>query len=72
MAAAINTISDLMEKSSTISSSVCKFLHEKDVWDEKFAETKINIEHTNTQIASAQIALEIAKQNQINHQTQND
>ena len=55
-----------------LGSTIGKFNHTSDDWQEKISETTVDITHTNRQIAGAQLALAIAQQNQINHQTQID
>jgi len=71
-AAAVKAIADTLDKGASLSTSIGKFQHTKDDWSEKASEAQTDIEHTNRQIAGAQLALEIAQQNQINHQLQND
>ena len=71
-AAAVKAIADTLDKGASLASTIGKFNHTSDDWGEKIAETNIDIGHTNQQIAGAQLALEIAQQNQTNHQTQID
>jgi hypothetical protein len=50
----------------------CRYQHASDDWFEKWAEQQTDLEHTQTQIAGATLGLQIAQQNQTNHQTQID
>ena len=43
-----------------------------DAWDEGYREAQIDIDQANAQIASAELALQIAQQNQVTHQEQID
>jgi hypothetical protein len=71
-AAAVKAIADTVDKAASLANAIGKFNHTSDDWQEKITETTSDIEHTNRQIAGAQLALEIAQQNQTNHQTQID
>jgi hypothetical protein len=49
-----------------------KYQHISDDLNQKLVETNIDITRTNSQIAGAKLALQIAQQNQVNHQEQID
>ena len=69
---AVKALADVFDKGGTMANAIGKFLHTQDDWKEKAAETVIDIGHTQTQIAGANLALQIAQQNQILHQEQID
>jgi hypothetical protein len=71
-AAAVKAIADTLDKGASLANAIGKFQHTHDDWHEKAAEAQTDIDHSNQQIAGAQIALEIAQQNQTNHQLQID
>jgi len=66
------TIGAIAEKAGGISKTIGDMLHRHDDWSQKATEAQFDLDRINIQIAGAQLALQIAQQNQINHQTQID
>lgn len=71
-ATAVKSMADTLDKGGTLANSVGKLQHNKDDWNQKISETNIDVTKTNLQLAGAELALQIAQQNQINHQAQID
>ena len=71
-AEAIKALATGMDKNAALLNAMGKFSHTKDDLVEKITEANIDIEHTNLQIAGAQLDLQIAQQNQALHQEQID
>lgn len=69
-AAASKAIVDAIDKTATLANTIGKYQHSSDDFFEKLQEQQIDNQRTQTQIAGAEIALQIAQQNQINHQAQ--
>jgi hypothetical protein len=71
-ATAVKSIADTLDKGGMLANNIGKLMHNKEDWNEKIAETNIDVTKTNLQLAGAELALQVAQQNQINHQTQMD
>jgi fibronectin type 3 domain-containing protein len=71
-AAATKAIADALDKGAALLNAQGKFSHTSDDLAEKVTEANMDIAHTNLQIAGAQLGMQIAAQNQTNHQTQAD
>jgi len=69
-AAASKAIADAIDKTALLCNNIGKYAHSSDDFFEKWQEQQTDLSHTQQQIAGAQIALEIAQQNQANHQAQ--
>jgi hypothetical protein len=66
------TAASALDKGAQLARQQGSYTHRKDNWDQAAAEAQIQIQQTNAQLASAQLALQIALQNQANHQEQID
>ena len=61
-----------VDRASKLAYQIGNFQHRKDGWDQSKREADIQVAQTTSQIAAAQLALQIAQQNQILHQEQVD
>ncbi len=71
-AAASKAIADAIDKTATLCNTIGKYVHSSDDFFEKWQEQQTDTAHTQTQLAGAQLALQIAQQNQTLHQEQID
>jgi hypothetical protein len=69
---ALTALAAIAEKTGGISKTLGDMWHRHDDNSEKATEAQLDRDHTDIQIAGAQLALEIVQQNQTNHQTQID
>jgi hypothetical protein len=61
-----------LEKGAALASKQGGYAHRMDSWKQAAAEAQLAINQANIQLASAQLALQIAQQNQVTHQEQID
>ena len=71
-AQATKAIADVLDKTATLCKDIGKYAHSSDDFFEKFEEQQIDLQHTQTQIQGAQLALQIAEANRARNQTQID
>jgi hypothetical protein len=68
----VTGVADLLAAGGALSNTIGSWNHRQDNWREAAAEANIQITQTNIQIAGANLALQIAQQNQVLHQEQID
>ena len=66
------TLADLLDAAGTVATTVGTWQHRQDGFEEAAKEASYQIAQTQAQIASAEILLAIAQQNQTNHEKQID
>lgn len=66
------SVADIAEIGASLATSIGQWMRRKDTWDEAAKEADFQIKQTQAAIASNEILLAIAQQNQINHQKQID
>lgn len=66
------TAADILDAAGTVATTLGTWQHRKDGFDEAAKEAGYQKDQTLAQIASAEVSLSIAQQNQINHQNQID
>jgi len=71
-AAGTKTLMTALDNTAKILTQQGNFHHRKDTWNQNAAEAQIQISQTQYQIAAANLALQVAQQNQVLHQEQID
>ncbi len=69
---ALATLAGIADKGGQIAKTIGDWIHRLQDNQEKATEAQLDRDHTDIQIAGAQLALWVAQQNQTNHQTQED
>ncbi len=70
--ALVTGVADLLSAGGALSNTIGNWQHRKDNWNEAATEAQIQIAQAQDQLAGANLALQIAQQNQILHQEQID
>ena len=70
--ALVTGLADLLAAGGALSNTIGSWEHRKDNWNEAATEAQIQVAQAQDQLAAANIALQIAQQNQILHQEQID
>jgi hypothetical protein len=71
-AAGTKTLMTALDNTAKILTQQGNFHHRQDTWNQNAAEAQIQISQTQYQIAAANLALQVAQQNQVLHQEQID